>query len=189
MGNDPQEQQETLAIVFDELDRMSRLVNNLISLAKAERPDFLELETIDFNLFTQEIYYKIIPLAQRNWQLQITGKGSFRGDRQRLTQAFFNLVQNAIHHTKENDSITLGSKIALDNIFFWVQDTGEGFAAADQKLIFQRFARASNNHCTSRGQGLGLSIVEAIVQAHGGKVTAQGELGQGATFTLILPRQ
>ncbi len=211
MGDDPQEQQETLAIVFDELDRMSRLVNNLILLAKAERFDFLQEETIDIALFTQEIYSKITTLAQRNWQLNNQGRGYLQGDRQRLTQAIINLAQNAVQHTEETDRIILGSKSDATprrrqaftshslmqgnahqesdrhTVSFWIEDTGTGFAPKDRELIFQRFARAANNRRYSQGQGLGLSIVQAIAQAHQGKVEANGEIGKGATFTLILP--
>lgn len=186
MGNEPQEQQETLHLVFDELDRMSRLVNNLILLAKAERFDFLQEETINIALFTQEIYAKITVLAPRQWQLQNQGQGNFEGDRQYLTQAMINLAQNAVQHTQESDTIILGSKSDRHTVFFWIQDTGEGFAAKDREIIFQRFGRA-NHHQHSQRQGLGLSIVKAIALAHQGKVEADSELNQGATFTLILP--
>lgn len=187
MGNDPQEQEETLAIVFDELDRMSRLVNNLVLLAKAERFDFLQEETIDIALFTQEIYSKITILAPRNWQLDNRGRGNFQGDRQCLTQAIINLAQNAVQHTEETDRIILGSMSDRHTVSFWIEDTGTGFAPKDRELIFQRFARAANNRRYSQGQGLGLSIVRAIAHAHRGKVEANGEIGKGAIFTLILP--
>jgi signal transduction histidine kinase len=198
MGNDPQEQQETLEIVFDELKRMSRLVNSLILLAKAERFDFLQEESIDVALFTQELYSKITKLAQRDWQLDNRGQGYFQGDRQRLTQAMINLAQNAVQHTEEKDTIILGSKSDVtpryanqesdrNNVAFWVQDMGAGFDPKDRDFIFQRFTRVDNNHQYSQGQGLGLSIVQAIAQAHKGKVEAIGELNRGATFTLILP--
>jgi signal transduction histidine kinase len=187
MGNDPQEQQETLEIVFDELDRMSRLIDHLILLAKAERFDFLKEEILDIKLFTEEVYAKITTLAQRNWQLEQIGQGKFKGDRQRLTQAIINLAQNAVQHTQETDSIILRSKIDCDTVSFWIQDTGEGFASEDRELIFQRFARAANNRRYSQGQGLGLSIVQAIIEAHHGTVEASSDLGKGATFTIILP--
>jgi len=187
MGNDPQEQQETLEIIFDELDRMSRLIDHLILLAKAERFDFLKEEILDIKLFTEEVYAKITTLAQRNWQLEQIGQGKFKGDRQRLTQAIINLAQNAVQHTQKTDSIILGSKIDCDTVSFWIQDTGEGFASEDRELIFQRFTRAANNRRYSQGQGLGLSIVQAIIEAHHGKVEASSDLGKGATFTIILP--
>lgn len=187
MGNDPQEQEETLDIVFDELNRMNGLVNNLILLAKAERFDFLTKETIDISLFTQEIYRKITKLGQRNWFIDNQGRGTFFGDRQRLTQAMINLAQNAVQHTEETDTITLGSKYNSETVSFWIQDTGVGFDPQDRELIFKRFGRAGKNHRHCEGQGLGLSIIKAIAQAHQGRVEARGELNQGATFTLILP--
>lgn len=187
MSDDPQEQQETLTIAFDELDRMNRLVDNLILLAKAERPDFLQEETIDIDLFTQEIYTKITTLANRHWQLCDQGQGTFKGDRQRLTQAIINLAQNAVQHTKEIDTIIWGSTTHYHSVSFWIKDTGKGFAPEDQHLIFQRFARATSNPHHSEGQGLGLSIVQAIIQAHKGEIKAESQLGKGATFTIILP--
>ncbi|NBD33586.1 MAG: two-component sensor histidine kinase, partial [Cyanobacteria bacterium] len=144
-------------------------------------------EILDIKLFTEEVYAKITTLAQRNWQLEQIGQGKFKGDRQRLTQAIINLAQNAVQHTQETDSIILGSKIDCDTVSFWIQDTGEGFASEDRELIFQRFTRAANNRRYSQGQGLGLSIVQAIIEAHHGKVEASSDLGKGAKFTIILP--
>lgn len=187
MGNDPLEIQETLALVMDELERMNRLVNDLILLAKAEQPNFLQLETVDVCSFIAELFVKVQALGDRNWQLQSTAKGKIVADRQRLTQALMNLLQNATQHTKDTDTITLGSAIDQHTVTFWVSDTGEGIAQADQPRIFQRFARAVNSRRRSEGAGLGLSIVQAIVEAHGGKITLQSQLGTGAKFTIILP--
>ncbi|WP_036477537.1 ATP-binding protein [Myxosarcina sp. GI1] len=138
--------------------------------------DFLTKETIDISLFTQEIYSKICKLAQRNWQIDGRRRGTFYGERQRLTQAIINLAQNAVQHTEETDTITLGSKSNFQTVSFWIQDTGVGFNPQDKELIFKRFGRAGKNHRHSQGQGLGLSIVQAIAQAHKGQVEAIGEL-------------
>ncbi|MBD2336539.1 HAMP domain-containing histidine kinase [Calothrix sp. FACHB-156] len=195
MGNDPQEVQETVALVMDELERMNRFVNDLILLTKAERPDFLLLETVDVQSFTEELFTKLKALGDglrptigdRNWQLQATGKGKIIADRQRLTQAVMNLAQNATQHTNNTDTIAIGSMIHQGKVSFWVRDTGEGIAPADQKRIFQRFARTAKSRRRSEGAGLGLSIVQAIAEAHGGKVTLESQLGAGAKFTVILP--
>ena len=186
MDNNLQDKEETFALVFDELDRMNRLVNNLILLAKAERFDFLKPETIELEPFAQELYRKITTLAQRNWSVEIENNGSFTGDRQRITQAVINLVQNAIHHTTEEEEILLGAKIEQEQVHLWVKDTGEGFSPEDKELILQRFGRG-NSRRNYDGQGLGLSIVQAIVKAHGGDFTADGKLGEGAIFTIMLP--
>ncbi|MBD2500924.1 sensor histidine kinase [Anabaena azotica] len=195
MGDDPQEVAETLALVMDELERMNRFVNDLLLLAKVEHPDFLLLETVDVCTFTEELFAKMKALGDglrptvgdRNWQLQAIARGKIVADRQRLTQAVMNLAQNAVQHTKNTDTIALGSKIYQGKVSFWVSDTGEGIAQADQKRIFQRFARASNSRRRSEGAGLGLSIVQAITEAHGGKITLESQLGTGSTFTIILP--
>ena len=108
MGDDPEEREETVNLVIDELDRMSRFVDDLLLLAKAERPDFLILETIDIHTFTEELFSKATVLAPRNWKLSNIGKGKAIADRQRLTQAIMNLAQNASEHTGENDTISIG---------------------------------------------------------------------------------
>lgn len=187
LGNDPQERQETLDLVMDELGRMGRMVNDLILLAKAERPDFLHVETIDIPSFMEELFVKAQTLAERTWVLQSSGKGRMVGDRQRLTGAILNLIQNATHFTQPTDLIELGYAITRKEVRFWVRDTGEGIAPEDQKRIFERFARAANSYRRSEGAGLGLAIVRAITEAHGGRVELISQKGIGSTFMVILP--
>ncbi|BAU66219.1 histidine kinase [Stanieria sp. NIES-3757] len=187
MGEDPQEQAETVSLVLDELDRMNRLVEDLMVLAKAERPDFLQLEMVDVALLTEEIFTKARTLADRNWTLDQIAKVKILADRQRLTQAMMNLAQNATQHTIPDNFIAIGSTLKEDRVEFWVRDTGEGIAESDQKLIFERFARVANARRRSEGAGLGLSIVKAIAEAHGGFVRLQSRLGIGSTFILVLP--
>ena len=187
MGETIQEEQDTLELVIDELDRMSRLVNDMILLAKAERPDFLQLGPIEIEPFARDLFTKIQTLANRQWYLTLQGDGDLVGDRQRLTSALFNLLQNAVQHTQSTDRIELGVVTTEATVRFWVRDTGEGIALEDQHRIFERFARASNRYRRSNGAGLGLAIVEAIVEAHGGQITLNSQLGVGSTFTIILP--
>lgn len=186
VGDDPKGRQETIAIVTDELDRMNRFVDDLLLLAKAEQPDFLDLETVEIGAFTEEIYAKAKALGIRDWRLEAKASGKMVADRQRLTQAMINLAVNATQHTQEGDVIVLGSAFRKDWVRFWVRDTGEGISRKDQKRIFQRFARGSVGR-RSDGAGLGLAIVQAIVQAHGGKVKVFSRKKGGATFTLVLP--
>ncbi|MBE9171325.1 HAMP domain-containing protein [Pleurocapsales cyanobacterium LEGE 06147] len=187
MGDDPQERQEILAIVTDELNRMSRFVDDLLLLARAEQQDFLRLDIVDVASLTDELFAKVKTLAERNWHLEAKGKGRIVADRQRLTQAIMNLAQNATQHTKADEAIALGSALERGNARFWVRDTGEGIAWEDQQRIFERFARTANSYRRSEGAGLGLAIVRAIAQAHGGRVELISRLGEGATFTLIIP--
>lgn len=187
LGDDPAEQRETLDLVTDELDRMSRFVDDLLLLAKAEQPNFLRLEMLEVAPLAEELFAKAKALGDRQWRLENHAQGWLVGDRQRLTQAVMNLAQNATQHTQPHDTITLGTRIERDLVRIWVRDTGEGIARADQARIFERFARANSSGRRSEGAGLGLSIVRAIAQAHGGTVELVSQPQQGATFTLVIP--
>lgn len=187
LGDDPQEQQETLAMVLDELDRMSRFVDDLLLLAKLEQQSFLRLDLIDVEPFTEALFAKAKVLSDRNWQLEATGRGRIVADPQRLTQAIMNLAQNAAQHTSPGSTIALGSGIVGGHARFWVRDTGEGIALKDQDYIFERFARVSHRYRRSEGAGLGLAIVKTIAEAHGGTVELVSQLGVGSTFTVMIP--
>ncbi len=188
MGDDPEEQTETLALVMDELDRMSRLVRDLLLLAKSDRPDFLRLQPLDTEMFMPELFAKVRVLADRDWVLEVPTPVQWVGDRQRLTEAVLNLIQNAVQHTEIGGTITLGCTVEVPNhLLLWVQDRGEGIAPEDQALVFERFARAKQKKRRSDGSGLGLAIVSAIVQAHHGTVRLSSQPGRGSIFTLVLP--
>jgi signal transduction histidine kinase len=178
--------EDAIALVMDELERMSRLVNDLLLLAKAERSDFLRLKPEELDWLTEAIYLKARGLADRDWRLESKGLSPITVDGQRLTQTVMNLVQNAIRHTQSGDTIALGSSVKGDYAYFWVRDTGEGITPEDQKRIFERFVRATGNS-HSEGYGLGLSIVAAIAQSHGGRVELVSQVGHGSTFTIVLP--
>lgn len=185
----PEKQNQTIELVTDELNRMNRLVNDLLLIAKAEQPHFLRIKPEELDWFTEELYFKSQALAKRNWRLESKGLSPVEIDRGRLTQAVMNLVQNAIRHTQENDTIALGSTVRDDYAYLWVRDTGEGIAPDNQERIFDRFARASDGdrYSPGEGAGLGLSIVEAIVKAHNGWVELDSILGSGSTFTIVFP--
>jgi signal transduction histidine kinase len=187
MGDDPAEQQETLELVTDELDRMNRFVNDLILLAKSERSDFLQPENLDVKIFMEEIFAKAKTLGDRKWHLVNRCNDKLVSDRQRLTGALLNLALNATQHTQPHDLIEVGAVSDHEKVRFWVRDSGTGISAEDQKRIFDRFARATNSYRRSEGVGLGLAIVKAIVEAHNGQVELISQVGAGSTFTLVLP--
>lgn len=187
LDDDSAERRRTVAVVTDELARMSRFVEDLLTLAKAERPDFLLLAELDLDLLTEELMAKVSGLAQRDWRLEHTGIGLFTGDRQRLTQAIMNLAHNAVQQTTENDRIALGSDLRDGHVRLWVTDDGPGIAASDAARIFERFARTEDAPRRSDGAGLGLAIVRTIAEAHGGRVELGTAPGQGARFTIVIP--
>lgn len=184
LGDDPDERRETIALVVDELERMRRLVDDLVVLAKAEQPDFLNLAPVDAGDLAQEIIRKAEGLADRSWRLESSDEGVIVADRQRLTQAAVQLAQNAVQHTDDGDTIVLGASLVDDEAHFWVRDTGPGFGGSDPRRLFERFVGERND-----GTGLGLAIVKAIAEAHGGDVTAREAPGGGALFTIAVPRE
>jgi two-component system, OmpR family, sensor kinase len=189
LGDDPLEREETVALVTDELDRMARFVDDLLLLAKAEQGDFLQLAPLDLDVLTDELYNKATALADRDWRLAGSGTGTVTADRQRLTQAVMQLAQNAAEHTRDGDRIALGSAIRNDVATLWVADSGPGIPAVERDQIFERFHRGGDGRRRSEGAGLGLSIVRAIAEAHGGRVELDTREGAGATFTLIVPTE
>ena len=188
LEDDPDERRRTIQLVTDELDRMGTIVDDLKLLADADQPGFLRLEWIDLELFTQELHSKASALASRNWVVDGFGGGTLFADRHRLTQAAMNLAHNAAQHTAESDTIAIATEVRDGRIRLTVQDTGVGVSVPDQTAIFDRFTRGSGAHLRYRGSGLGLAIVRAIADAHGGHVELESRLGEGATFTIVVPR-
>jgi two-component system OmpR family sensor kinase len=189
LGDDPLEREETLALVTDELDRMARFVEDLLLLAKAEQGDFLHVAPLDLDVLTDELYNKAKALADRDWRLAGSGTGRLTADRQRITQAIMQLAQNAAQHTRDGDRISLGSAINNGVAMLWVADTGPGIPKEEREEIFERFHRGGAGPRRSDGAGLGLSIVRAIAEAHGGRVDLDSREGAGATFTLMVPTE
>lgn len=182
---DPEDRAKTTALVLDELDRMSRLVEDLMLLARSERPDFLNLNSVDTAELTEEIFDKARGLGTRDWSLDAVGKGYVIADRQRLTQALLQLAQNATQHTIETDVIALGSVVSNGQATFWVRDSGPGISTTERERIFERFARGRAR--TAGGAGLGLAIVKAIARAHHGTVSVDQADGGGAKFEIVIP--
>ena len=176
----------TRDLVLDEMDRMSRLVGELVLLAKTRRPDFLRLETSDVHGLTTAVYEKAQALGSRQWILDGTADGRATLDPQRVTQAILQLASNAVRHTDEGDVVAIGSTYYGGAVAFWVRDTGDGIDQADQARIFERFRRGT---AEGDGSGLGLAIVRGIAQAHGGRIEVHSDVGRGSRFTITMPRE
>jgi len=174
----------TRDLVLDEVDRMARLVEELIVLAKTRRPDFLHLEPTDLAALTDVIFDKMRGLGDRDWRVDDRAMISADVDPQRLTQAVLQLAANAVRHTDDGDEIAIGSRVANQTVLLWVRDTGEGISLDQQARVFERFRRGTDQ---GDGSGLGLAIVRGIAQAHGGGIRLESEPGHGATFTLTFP--
>jgi signal transduction histidine kinase len=184
---DPDDVRETLALVDDELERMNRMVAELLLLARAEQPAFVRPQPVDVAELTAEVFRNVTRLGDRDWRLAGTAEGDLLLDPQRLTQAVVALADNAVAHTGPGDRVEVGSRRDGDRLLVWVADAGPGIAEADQERVFERFARGSSGGRRSEGAGLGLSIVRAIATAHGGDVELRSRPGEGARLTLVLP--
>ncbi|MFO6453146.1 MULTISPECIES: sensor histidine kinase [unclassified Aeromicrobium] len=183
--DDRAEVDETKALLLDEIDRMSRLVDELLVLAKARRPDFIRLEPVDLQTLGEGVVARSRALADRDWRTDLSAVGEAMLDGQRITQALLQFADNAVRHTQDGDTITIGSGATSTTVELWVADTGPGVPPELRDEIFDRFTTTGSHD----GFGLGLSIVSAIAEAHGGTVVLDDPpSGSGAVFRLRLPR-
>lgn len=184
-SGDPTDVAAARSLVLDELDRMSRLVDDMVLLAKSVRPDFVRPRVVEVGALVDEVLDKSRPLAPRRWLLDHRADARLLADPQRLTQALLQLVSNAVRHTSEGDVVALGSRVDDGAVLLWVRDSGPGVQPDDAERIFSRFERGSA--AVGEGSGLGLAIVSAIAEAHSGSAFVQPARGGGARFVLRLP--
>ena len=179
---------EDAAVIADELMRLRRLADRLLLLAGSEDPAFLALQPVDADGVMVEALHRW-SATPRRWRLDGLDEATIQADTGRLAVAVDALIDNAVRHTKEGDPIELGVKARDDEVVLSVSDTGTGIPSADLEHIFDRFTRADAGRSRATGGfGLGLSIVRAIVQAHGGTVGVRSAQGVGTTFEITLPR-
>jgi two-component system OmpR family sensor kinase len=177
-------------LVQAEIARVSRLVDDLLLLAKAEQTQFLRVEPIELASFVAELWDGMSLLAQRRFELGPVPQGRLRADSDRLAQALRNLLGNAIDHTAAGQGLVrlLVEPAQGGRVRLVVEDDGPGIPVAQRERIFDRFHRTdAARDRASGGTGLGLAIVRAIVQAHGGRVTAGRSPEGGARIELELP--
>ena len=175
------------AVIADELMRLRRLADRLLLLAGTEDPEFLHLRPVDVETIVVDAARRWTATPRR-WLLGSTDEATVRADADRLAVALDALIENAVSHTQERDTIevAIGRRGAAAVIS--VHDTGEGIPAQDLDHIFDRFARADPGRSRHTGGfGLGLSIVKAIADAHGGEVRVTSKVGVGTTFEISLP--
>ena len=186
-ATDPGDVRETVALVDDELDRMNRIVSDLLLLARAEQPQFVRPQPVDVAALTTEVFDKVRRLGDREWLLETVADVDAELDTQRVTQALVALADNAVRYTVPGDRISLGSRLGGGELRFWVSDTGPGVPESEQARVFERFARGSSGARRSDGAGLGLSVVRAIAVAHGGRAVLDSVPGRGTRVGLVLP--
>jgi signal transduction histidine kinase len=178
---------EDAAVIADELMRLRRLADRLLLLAGTEDPEFLHTAPVDVETIVVDAVRRWTATPRR-WLLGSTEEATVMTDADRLEVALDALIENAVDHTREPDTIEVAIRRSGARAVISVRDTGTGIPAADLDHIFDRFARADPGRSRHTGGfGLGLSIVKAIVDAHGGEVRVTSTVGVGTTFEILLP--
>ncbi len=185
--------QALITSLDEEASLLSRLVDELQELSLAEAG---ELKLV----YQTEDIARLIRQAAALWQPQVTTKGISLSidlpddlppvsvDWQRISQVLHNLLENAVSHTSRGGAITLAAATQGNYVQVRVSDTGEGIPAEDLPFIFERFYRVDRSRARATGgSGLGLTIARRLVEAHGGKITVESQLGKGSTFSFTIP--
>jgi len=187
------EKKEVAQIIYDESLRIGRLVNELLDLAKMESGNIqLQYCKTDMEKLTKKIMRKFSNLAKEQ-EIELDSQLDTRLkdvliDPDRIEQVLTNLIDNALRHTKRTGKITIKSKkTILGEMLIEVIDTGVGIPEEDLPFVFERFYKADKARIRGSGTGLGLSIVKNIIQAHGGSISVSSKIGQGTTFSIVLP--
>jgi two-component system, OmpR family, sensor kinase len=186
---DAAEVRRVQALVQAEVDRMTRLTEDLLLLAHTDESRFIQREPIDLQPFLAELVAAAATTADRRLSTSADVPGMLNADRDRLAQALRNLLRNAVEHTQAGGSIVVGAREAEnERVRIWVDDDGPGIAAQERDRVFDRFHRADPARARhAGGTGLGLAIVRAIVDAQGGRVWATDAPLGGARVVIELP--
>ncbi len=177
--------------VKQEVERMVGLVEDLLDITRAEAGRLrLRREAVDLSSVARNIVETFEARAAQNGvELRFSGDGALiDGDSDRLAQVLVNLIDNALRNTHAGGSVSIGVRPRDGGVALAVRDTGVGIPYNDLPHVFERFYVVDRSRTReSTGTGLGLSIVKGIVEAHGGTVGAESELGVGTTFTCDFP--
>jgi two-component system sensor histidine kinase BaeS len=190
---DPETRERYLSIIRDETQRVEHIVRDLLDLARLEsRGDSYDAQDVPIeDLFGRVVARHGRAAEEKGVTLTAdVGPGAeiVTGDPMRLEQALQNLAANALRHTPRGGLVTLNAATDRGGLVLTVRDSGSGIAAEHLPHVFDRFYKADPSRTgQTAGSGLGLSIVKAIVERHGGTITAASAPGEGTTFTIKLP--
>lgn len=184
---------ERLQSCYDEVLRIGKLVGDLEKLAKLEGDNLkLDKQRVDlFQVIERTVEKLGTEISKKELSVEITGSHTeLLADQDRIRQVVINLLSNAIKYSKEGCQIIIRLFEKDDVAGFVIEDNGVGISKEELPFIFERFYRSdkSRNRATG-GSGIGLTIVKSIVQAHGGRVSVESNLGEGSKFTVTLPKE
>ena len=192
-AEDQQTREEFLGVINSQADRLQRLIDNMLDLARIEAGVVkVSKRPRSLNDILEEAVRIVRPSAEAK-QIQLASELSplylgVLADRDMLLQAAINLLSNAVKYTPSGGRVTLRSHLDDDQVRFEVQDTGVGLSEDDCRRVFEKFYRVKKDQEMAAGTGLGLPLAKHIVEdVHGGKLTVESVLGQGSTFIVTLP--
>jgi two-component system phosphate regulon sensor histidine kinase PhoR len=188
----PETAREFLGIILKNATRMNRLTEDLLALASVESPDYqLKLQPMRASSLVSDAIDALGGIVvDSGVALESAGapEAQVMADADAMTQVFGNLIENSLKYARSGKRIQVGAELAGGELQFSVRDFGPGIASEHIDRIFERFYRVDKARSReSGGTGLGLAIVKRIVQAHGGRIWAESELGSGVTFRFTLP--
>ncbi len=185
----PAERADMLDEIEAEAQHMRRLITDLLLLAQADAGLAIQHERVELNVLLQDVYRQAKRRAgDRALSIIHDEPAIILGDADRLRQALVNLVENAIRYTPPTGRIELGVRVIGAQAEITVSDTGQGIAPADLPHIFERFYRVDKARTRADGgAGLGLAIVQWVVEAHWGEIDVESRPGEGSTFRIRLP--
>ncbi len=186
------EYQEAILIIGKMVNKMAGIISRILEVSRLESKTFsLRLYDVDLMDIAEDVLKLLSPSASsRGITIKLNGqRTNVRGDKERLTEMFINIVDNAIKYNKPEGlvNIEVGSREGWSVVT--VADTGIGIPDADKEKIFDRFYRVDASRSVIAGSGLGLSIVKAIANAHAGKIEVESESGKGSRFIVSLPKK
>ncbi len=190
---DPETREEFINVINSQADRLQRLVENLLNLARMEAGVVkVDKQSRPLNEILEEAVHVVQPAAEaKNIELSVDLSPMYLGvlaDRDMLLQAAINLLSNAIKYTPEGGNVTLRSRMIDTDVCFEVEDTGVGLSEEDAQRVFEKFYRVNKNKDMAPGTGLGLSLAKHIAEdVHGGRIGVTSTLGQGSIFSITLP--
>lgn len=187
----PEEYQEVLHSNLEEIERLSRLTNNLLTLARADAGEpIVYAEPFDCSALCHEVCEKLVPWVQKKeveLHLDCEEGVLLVGDRGGIERVIANLAENAIKYSPRGEQVRVSLCRADEQVKLVVADTGVGIPQEELPHIFERFYRVDKARTRSLGgSGLGLAIVKTVVEAHKGRIEVTSEIGKGSTFTVWL---
>ncbi len=186
--SDDHDRAESLRVAREEVTRMSRLVEDLLALARLDAGPPRSFQQLHLPTLATEVAHRANAIGSRIVQLRCEGDAWVMGDPDLLEHVALNLIGNAFQHTPETAEVTLSCTTEGASALLRVTDTGPGIAAEDLPRLFDRFFRASDARGTeTEGSGLGLAIAKRLVELHNGTLSVNSREGEGTTFSVALP--